>query len=375
MIASGTDELARVRELVLAYGWNSTAYQIVNPGIAHWFSAGGDAVAGLVDCGAVWMVAGAPVAPEARLETVVRELESDAAQRGASVCYLAAEGRLERLLRGRPGCAFVTLGAQPCWRPAAWPRIVAAHGSLRAQLFRARNKGVVVSRWGASRAHDHPALRACLTEWLARRGLPPLHFMTTPFTLGRILDRMVLVAERDGRVIGFLVASPVPARRGWLVEQIVRGAAAPNGTAELLVDAAFTAMIAAGSEYITLGLAPLSTRAGVSDVVDPWWLRWMLRWARAHGRRFYNFDGLDRFKAKFDPEWWDPMFAVTNQPTFRPRTLYAVAQAFSANAPVALALSGLARAVRQELAWIVGGRSGQRSDGRTRQSTKASGRT
>lgn len=353
MIAPGMDELARVRELVLAHGWNSTAYQIVNPGIAHWFSTAGDAVAGLVDCGAVWMVAGAPVASEARLGAVARELESDAAQVGASVCYMAAEARLERLLRVRSDCAFVTLGAQPCWVPSAWPRIIAEHGSLRAQLSRARNKGVVVSRWEASRAQDHPALQACLAEWLATRGLPPLHFMTTPFTLGRILDRMVLVAERDGRVVGFLVASPVPARRGWLVEQIVRGAEAPNGTAELLLGAAFTAMIAARSEYVTLGLAPLSSRAGGTDVVDPWWLRWMLRWVRAHGRRFYNFDGLDRFKAKFDPEWWDPVFAVTNQAAFQPRTLYAVAQAFSDNAPIALGLSAMARAVRQELAWLI----------------------
>jgi phosphatidylglycerol lysyltransferase len=179
--------------------------------------------------------------------------------------------------------------------------------------------------------------------------------MTTPFTLGRILDRLVFVAEQEGRVVGFLVASPVPARRGWLVEQIVRGSGAPNGTAELLLDAAFTAMISDGSAYVTLGLAPLSDRAGKGPIVDPWWLRWMLRWVRAHGRRFYNFDGLDRFKAKFDPEWWEPVFAVTNQPEFRPRTLYAVAQAFSDNAPIAMVLGAVGRAVRQELAWMVGG--------------------
>ena len=351
----GPDELARVRELVLAHGWNSTAYQVINPGVSHWFSTRGDAVAGLVDCGSVWMVAGAPIAALERLAAVVAELESDAAQAGASVCYLAAEARLERLARARSDCAFVTLGAQPCWVPAAWPGILSRHASLRAQLARARHKGVAVSRWEVSRATDHPALQACLAEWLSTRGLPPLRFMTTPYTLGRILDRLVFVAEQQGRVVGFLVASPVPARRGWLVEQIVRGSGAPNGTAELLLDAAFTAMISAGSAYVTLGLAPLSDRADDGPVVDPWWLRWMLRWVRAHGRRFYNFDGLDRFKAKFDPEWWEPVFAVTNQPEFRPRTLYAVGQAVSDNAPIAMVLRAVGRAIRQELAWLVGG--------------------
>ena len=358
MNAPGGDELARVRGLVLAHGWNSTAYQIVNPGIAHWFSRAGDAVTGYADCGSVWTVAGAPVATEARLPAVVREFESDAASAGASVCYLGAEARLERLCRERGDYAFVTLGAQPCWAPAAWPGILRRHSSLRAQLARARNKDVVVTRWPPERAHEHPALGACLAEWLSTRGMPPLLFMTTPFTLGRLQDRIVFVAERAGRVVGFLVASPVPERQGWLVEQIVRGSGAPNGTAELLLDAAFQEMIAAGAGYVTLGLAPLSERAGSGERINPWWLRWSMRWLRLHGRRFYNFDGLDRFKAKFDPEWWEPVFAVTNRPTFSPRTLYAVGQAFSDNAPIAMVMSALGRAVRQEVRWaFAGGRA------------------
>ena len=359
MTAPAEDGLARARALVLAHGWNSTSYQITNPGIAHWFSRRGDAVAGYVDCGSVWTVAGAPICPEERLAEVVAEFERDAADDGASVCYIGAEARLERLCRGRTGCAFVTLGAQPCWTPDAWPGILARHASVRGQLARARNKGVTVTRWDPSRASRHPELDRCLREWLATKGMPPLLFMTTPFTLGRLDDRIVFVAERAGRVTGFLVATPVPARRGWLVEQIVRGTGALNGTAELLVDAAFRAMIDARSEYVTLGLAPLSRRAP-DAVINPWWLRAAMAWLRAHGRRFYNFDGLDAFKAKFDPGWWEPVFAVTNEPAFHPRTLYAVAQAFSDNAPVTMVARALGRAVRQEFRWLRGRRRRER---------------
>lgn len=351
MTGPAGDGLARARALVLAHGWNSTSYQITNPGIAHWFSRAGDAVAGYVNCGSVWTVAGAPICAEERLTAVVAEFEDAAAEAGASVCYIGAEARLERLCRERAGYAFVTLGAQPCWVPAGWPGILARHASVRAQLARARNKGVGVTRWDSGRAARHPDLHRCLDEWLSTKGMPPLLFMTTPFTLGRLEDRMVFVAERAGGVVGFLVATPVPARRGWLVEQIVRGHGAPNGTAELLLDAAFHAMIAAGGGYVTLGLAPLSRRAGDS-VVNPWWLRAAMAWLRAHGRRFYNFDGLDAFKAKFDPEWWEPVFAVTNQSVFRPRTLYAVGQAFSDNAPVTMVARALGRAIRQEFRWL-----------------------
>jgi phosphatidylglycerol lysyltransferase len=350
--APAAGELAQARALVLAHGWNSTSYQIINPGIAHWFTPAGDAVVGYVDCGAVWMVAGAPVCAEARLPAVVGEFEASAALAGASVCYIGAEARLERVCRAREGYAFAALGAQPCWRPGAWPGVLARRASLRAQLSRARNKGVAVRRWSSARATDHPELRRCLAEWLGTKGLPPLLFMTTPFTLGRLEDRMVFVAEREGAVLGFLVATPVPARSGWLVEQIVRGQGAPNGTAELLVDAAFRAMIDAGAAYVTLGLAPLSRRAG-EPLLVPWWLRGVLAWVRAHGRRFYNFDGLDAFKAKFGPERWEPVYAVVNERSFRPRVLYAVAQAFSDNAPLRMVGGALARAARQELSWLL----------------------
>ena len=58
---------ARVRELVLRYGWNSTSYQIINPGFAHWFAAAGDAVVGFSIGASVRVVAGAPICAVERL--------------------------------------------------------------------------------------------------------------------------------------------------------------------------------------------------------------------------------------------------------------------------------------------------------------------
>jgi phosphatidylglycerol lysyltransferase len=73
---------------------------------------------------------------------------------------------------------------------------------------------------------------------------------------------------------------------------------------------------------------------------------------RQHGQRFYNFDGLDAFKAKLRPEKWEPVFAISNESRVSPRTLYAIAAAFSGNAPVRLFLSGLWRALKTEIKWL-----------------------
>lgn len=343
--------LTDARDLVLEYGWNATAYQIVNPGIAHWFAERGDAVIGYVERGLTSVVAGAPVCPPSRLEAVVAEFEQATARKGRRVCYFGAEERLELLLRGRRTHSAVLLGAQPSWNPAHWAGILDGKASLRAQLNRARNKGVSVAPMPSVEATREPALRRVLDEWLATRGLPPMHFLVEPETLSRLADRRVFVARREREIVAFLVASPARARKGWLIEQFVRGQKAPNGTVELLLDAAVRTFADEGFEYVTLGLAPLS-RHGIARVSNPFWLRMVLRWVRAHGRRFYNFEGLDRFKAKFQPERWEPVYAIVNEPRFSPRTLYAVAAAFSDRSIVSTIVRAIWRAIRTEIQWL-----------------------
>ena len=336
----------------MLYGWNATAYQIINPGIAHWFSERGDAVVGYVRSGHVLVVAGAPVCSLDRIESVAMELEEHARRTGDRVCYFGAGERLESIYRRAGGHSIVGLGAQPSWDPEAWPAIVTRKASLRAQLNRARNKGVSVSLWPAQRASHASELRECLDEWLATRRLPTLHFLVEPETLDRLSDRRVFVAERRGRPVGFLVASPVPARNGWLIEQIIRGRGAPNGTAELLIDAAMRTLAEAGARYVTLGLAPLSGHSSYDRLPNPLWLRAALRWIRAHGRRFYNFEGLDAFKSKFEPQEWEEITAISYGKRFPPASLYAIVAAFGARSPLAFVARAMVKAVIQEASWL-----------------------
>jgi phosphatidylglycerol lysyltransferase len=345
--------IGRTRELVLQYGCNSTSFQLINPGIERWFSSAGDAVVGFVRRNNVFVAAGAPVCAAKRLGEVAQEFENYVARSRSRVFYFGAEERLESLYRNDPGHSTLQLGAQPVWDPCAWTLMLASNASLRAQINRARNKSVVISEWPAERASGNPELRRCLGEWLETKGLPPLHFLVEPDTLGRLSDRRVFVAERDGHVVGFLVASPVPCRNGWLVEQNVRGRNAPNGCAELLIDSAVRAMCASGSRYVTLGLAPLSKCGRVIEDPNPLWLKAVLQWIRAHGRRFYNFEGLENFKSKFRPERWDPVFAIVNERHVSPLTLYAVAAAFSEGSPVVTIARGIAKALKTEVGWAI----------------------
>lgn len=351
-IIDESSPLARARRLVLAYGWNSTSYQIINPGIKRWFNQTGDAVVGYVSCFGVRVVVGAPICPPERLSAVASEFEKDAARNRERVCYFGAETRLESIYLDSATHSKMLLGAQPVWNPCDWAKIVADYQSLRAQVNRARNKGVTVSEWTREKAQNNQALRDCLRDWLAAKGLPPLHFMVETDTLSRLSDRRVFVAEQNSKVVGFLLLSPITQRNGWLFEQFVHQPGAPNGTVTLMIDRAMRTIAEDECDYATLGLAPLSTRLSIALFNNPFWLRVLLAWMRVHAKRFYNFDGLDAFKAKLKPQNWEPVFAIYNEPHFSPAPLYAIAAAFSENAPFKLILGGLWRAFQTEMSWL-----------------------
>jgi len=341
------------RSLIRQFGWNTTCGQLLNPGLDLWVSSDRSAVVGFMVEKGIRVVAGAPVCALEKLDATIAEFEG-ADRRPA--CYFGAEERLYGLMAGRADRSFVVLGGQPMWHPEAFLASFREHASLRAQLARARHKGVTVREVLRVDGSVRDGVARVLSEWLESRGLPPLHFLVEPNTIDSLADRRLFVAEREGQVVAFSVLSPIPARNGYLTEQFVRGREAPNGSVELVLFEAVKAVSRSGASYLTMGIVPLSPHVDHHRHANPRWLDVAVRWARAHGRRFYNFAGLDGFKAKFLPEQWDPVYVIAPEPTFRPRTLLAVASAFTNGHPVRALLGGLGRAAKTEVSWLLRGR-------------------
>jgi phosphatidylglycerol lysyltransferase len=322
-------EWEEAHRIVRRWGWNATAYQILNPGFTYWIDGEHDAVVGYIERHRVRVVAGAPVSSDEAFPAVIDAFEADAARAGYGVIYFCAEQRIADVAAAHPGRLTFPIGAQPFWRPETLVCDFQRHASLRAQLNRARNKGVCARRIYTLDDDTLRALQRCLDEWIEQRGLPPLHFLIETDTLQHLEDRHLFVAERDGGAVAFLVATPIPARDGWLVEQIVRGTRAPNGTAELLLYHAAKELAAEGWALLTLGLAPLAHRAQPSVDQTPPWLRGVLSALRAYGKRFYNFEGLENFKSKFPGAQWAPVYASMAPGTKALPAMLAVTAAFS----------------------------------------------
>ena len=332
------------------YGWNATCYQILNPGIDHWFSSRTDAVVGYTQRYRMLLVAGSPVCAADELRGVCAEFEQFARSRKCRVCYVCAEERLRAVFAQSPNHATVTLGAQPVWTPADWPKIIQKQRSLRAQLNRCRNKNVSIERLAPDHAVLNPELQKILTGWLRSRGLPPMHFLVEPDVLrGGPDDRVVFAAKQAGVIVAFLVACPMTARRGYLVELLARTPTAPNGTSELLIDAAMREFASQGIVRVTLGLVALAKSSEPSIETNPLWLRTMMKAARTHANRFYNFRGLEQFRVKMFPGEWEPVFAISTEKHFSPRTLYSIGAAFAGRSPWYAVSMGALNALRQEV--------------------------
>lgn len=358
-VAAG-ESISRARDLVMSYGWNATACQILNPGIDLWFSSSHAAVVGYTRRGHLLLAAGAPVCAVHDLESVCSEFEAFAQSRDCSVCYICAEERLRNVFAHSRSHAAVALGAQPVWNPSTWRRFVQDHASFRAQLNRSRNKAVVVESIASEQAATNPQIRRVLREWLHARRLPPLHFLVEPDVLdGVVADRLVWVATRNAEAVAFLVASPVVAKKGYLVELLARSPAAPNGVSELLIDAAMQRFADEEQRYVTMGLVALAHAADEEIRTNPLWLRALMQFARAHANRFYNFQGLEQFRTKMAPDSWETLYAISNEKRFSLGALYNMGAAFSGIPPWLAVGIGAAKAIRDEFRGAV--RSGRRA--------------
>jgi len=339
------NERERVLALVQRYGWNSTAFQTLEPGYSYFFH-GDDSCVAYVATRRAWVVAGAPIAAPDAIAEVTRAFVAAARAAGKRCCFVATEDRLREASAG--ALRSVRIGEQPVWIPRNWPDTLRAHKSLREQLRRARAKGVRIREVTPAELEAGPvrdAIRAVADRWLATRDMAPMDFLlrVDPFTFPA--HRRCFVAELDGRVVGFAAAIPVPARQGWFLEDLVREPDAPNGTAESLVDAVLQWAAREGCEWLTLGTSPLAGE-----------MRGVLRLARRGSGFLYDFEGLHAFKAKLRPDHWSPIHVSYPETQGMLVSLADVLAAFAGGGLLRFAARSLWRgpdAVIRAFAWLL----------------------
>jgi phosphatidylglycerol lysyltransferase len=320
-------EVLRLHEL---YGYNAHSLVGIVPGARAWSCLETEGAVVFNDFGKVWLVPGDPLASAENEAAVAEGFLRAARAQGRSVGFIPATQRFAKH-SSRLGLRAVKIGSAPYFDLATWAPRGDRAKKARAGVNQGRRAGVQVSEVINI---DERLIRetACLCKnWLTTRRSPTKFGWLFALDLFQHSERKKYFTARDptGRLVGFLAASPIPARQGWYLEDVLRLPEAPNGTADLLVVEVLQSLKREGAKLATLGTGPMAMEGTPdSSIHCSSKLSQAVRVVATVFAVFYNFDGVSRFKAKFAPSWWESEYILISQNiTAPPRILYAFVQA------------------------------------------------
>jgi phosphatidylglycerol lysyltransferase len=253
------------------------------------------------------------------------------------------------------GLRAAKMAAAPYFDLDSWGPRGDRSKKARAGVNQARRAGVKVNRVDrVDQALKAETALLCRSWLQTRRCAVKLGwlFALDPFEhAGR--KKFFTARNADNKLVGFLAASPMPARDAWYLEDVLRSPDAPGGTADLLVVETLSYLKRDGAKLATLGTSPLARDGSVApEVRNNERLADALRITTGCFAVFYNFEGLRRFKAKFAPSWWESEYVLFPREMMAPPH---IVRAFIQ----AIAPDGAARLVAQQIARVI---KPQRSD-------------
>ena len=321
------EELLRFHEL---HGYNAHSLIGIASDVRLWSCPETAGAVGFNDFGKVWLVPGEPLTSADNQVTLAENFLRAAKAKGRTVGFLPTTERFAKHSR-QLGLRAIKIGSAPYFDLATWAPRGDRGKKARAGVNQARRAGIQVTKV----IHiDGKLIREteCLCKsWLTTRRSPTKFGWLFSVDLFKHSERKKYFTARDatGRLVGFLAASPIPARNGWYLEDVLRLPEAPNGTTDLLVVEVLKSLKEDGAKVATLGTAPLAQEGSIDSLVrySPK-LSKVTRVFATTLTVFYNFDGVRRFKAKFAPSWWESEYLLVSQNiTAPPRIMYAFVQA------------------------------------------------
>jgi phosphatidylglycerol lysyltransferase len=327
----------RVRDLVRVHGDSTVAAFALDDDVDWFFSDNGRAVIAYRYESDVLLVIGDPIGPPEETPSLLESFERFCRQHDWTFAFYQARPERLALYRAR-GWRAVHVGEDPVLWTEPFSLEGPAIGVVRRAVRKLERAGLEVRHFVPGRtvfrdAADHArlleALREISTEWLHGRDGGEKGFCMGRFDPAGLDDVWLAIAwaPATGRVEAFCTWTPVWARRGWALDLVRRRPEAPTGVMELLVTRSVEQARLQGDLMMSLSLSALvkvDAVTGEPDSTpsgDP---------ARAflieRLSRFYDFQGLFRWKRKFAPVFED-RFLVFADPLALPRIALALVRA------------------------------------------------
>lgn len=140
-------------------------------------------------------------------------------------------------------------------------------------------------------------------EWLNRPGRAERGFMLGYFNRAYIAQCNLMVAyDETGRIKGFINQIPTIVENEANYDFLRHSDDSPGNISDFLMLSFIGALHEQGYRQLNMGLCPLSGLTA-EDEPDRGLADNLLNFIYANAGRFYSFQGLRRFKAKYEPDW------------------------------------------------------------------------
>ncbi|MGO9850684.1 MAG: bifunctional lysylphosphatidylglycerol flippase/synthetase MprF [Steroidobacteraceae bacterium] len=313
---AGAEELARAR--VLIEQCDSTMANAALTGDKRLlFNDASSAFVMYQIAGRSWIALGDPVgARDGAEELVWRLREMSDHHGGDTVFYQVCAERLA--LYVDLGLAALKIGEEARVPLAQFSLEGGARADLRQAHRRAQRDGAtfeVVPPEGVEALL--PQLKRLSDFWLASKSTGEKRFSVGAFSAQYLRQFPLAVVRAEGAPAAFANLWTTATRAELSVDLMRFGPDAPRGAMDYLFIELMLWGQRAGYRFFNLGMAPLSGLE--AHPLAPAWHR-VGNFIFRHGEHFYNFEGLRRYKGKFDPVW-EPRYLVARGGIALPRVL------------------------------------------------------
>jgi len=313
---AGPEELARARALIAV-----ADYTMANAALTGdkrlLFSDAGDAFLMYQIAGHSWISLGDPVGAQQGAEELVWRLHEMSDHHGGQTVFYQVAG--ERLaLYVDLGLAALKIGEEARVPLGDFSLEGAARADLRQAHRRAQRDGVSFEVVAPEALEQlMPQLQHISDAWLADKSTGEKRFSVGAFTPQYLRQFPVAVVRSAERLWAFANLWTTGTREELSVDLMRFEPGAPRGAMDFLFIELMLWGQRQGYRWFNLGMAPLSGLE--AHPLAPAWHR-VGNFVFRHGEHFYNFEGLRRYKAKFDPAW-EPRYLVAPGGIALPRVL------------------------------------------------------
>ncbi|HEV2834142.1 MAG TPA: DUF2156 domain-containing protein [Pyrinomonadaceae bacterium] len=318
---------AKLDSWVRRYGTSSNSYVLLEGPKSYFTSPGVDGFLAYQLSGGIALIAGDPVCSPQQARRLIGDF-TKAMMRPVGA-YQVSPRMLDAFRQ--EGFADVQIGKEAIFD---LDRFTLAGGKMelvRAATNKARREGLVVTEhhpFDARADSINDELREISDAWLKCKGNQELGFVLGSLGLERPSAKRYFIARSgkgNGRIEGFIICEPIYGRSGYYLDVTRRRLDAVRGTMELLTAEILRLLREEGCEMASMGLAPLALLDD-PDLVDHPVLTRLMRFVYERVNISYDFKLLYRYKAKYHPHTWEPLYFCFNQRRMSLSMLYAVIQ-------------------------------------------------